>query len=195
MILAAIRDGDRTGLDGITESRIGDIDGDKMPEILDAWGKPIEFLRWAPGFRAYPGPDEQWGEKDKDDNNNGFVDDSSEAGWPGSDDVPSPSNLQTGNAFDAPDFFDPLRVDYRWLDADPRNDPFVLYPLIFSPGRDSQYDIVTDRLQNTLHYVTTLPYPNDPYFELSPNTFLGTPTDAKSDGLGHGDNITNHLLN
>ena len=21
-----------------------------MPEILDAWGNPIEFLRWAPGF-------------------------------------------------------------------------------------------------------------------------------------------------
>ena len=52
MILAAIRDGDRTGLDGISESQIGDFDKDKMPEILDAWGKPIEFLRWAPGFRS-----------------------------------------------------------------------------------------------------------------------------------------------
>jgi prepilin-type N-terminal cleavage/methylation domain-containing protein len=29
---------------------IGDTDGDGALEFLDAWGKPIEFLRWAPGF-------------------------------------------------------------------------------------------------------------------------------------------------
>ena len=34
----------------INEKEVGDVDGDKMPEFLDAWGKPIEFLRWAPGL-------------------------------------------------------------------------------------------------------------------------------------------------
>ena len=29
-----------------------DTDGDGMKEILDAWGNPIEFLRWAPGLRS-----------------------------------------------------------------------------------------------------------------------------------------------
>lgn len=29
---------------------IGDVDKDGFPEIIDAWGTPIRFLRWAPGF-------------------------------------------------------------------------------------------------------------------------------------------------
>jgi hypothetical protein len=31
---------------------IGDVDGDGYPEFLDAWGVPIRFLRWAPGFNS-----------------------------------------------------------------------------------------------------------------------------------------------
>ena len=30
---------------------VGDFDGDGFPEFLDAWGQPIRFLRWAPGFQ------------------------------------------------------------------------------------------------------------------------------------------------
>jgi prepilin-type N-terminal cleavage/methylation domain-containing protein len=29
---------------------IGDVDQDGRPEFLDGWGRPIAFLRWAPGF-------------------------------------------------------------------------------------------------------------------------------------------------
>jgi hypothetical protein len=32
------------------ENDIGDTDGDGAREFLDGWGKPIGFLRWAPGF-------------------------------------------------------------------------------------------------------------------------------------------------
>jgi len=32
------------------ESDIGDTDGDGAPEFIDAWGHPICFYRWAPGF-------------------------------------------------------------------------------------------------------------------------------------------------
>jgi prepilin-type N-terminal cleavage/methylation domain-containing protein len=164
MILAAIRDNDRTGLDGISESLIGDVDGDRMPEILDAWGQPIEFLRWAPGFA---------------------------------------STLQTRNAVDAPDLFDPLHVDYRWHDAIAGNEPFVLYPLIFSPGRDHQYDIATGFIMNIpgvyngdLRYSLTTPYPNDPYYTLGGTmSYLGEPFDRDGDGFNNTDNITNHLLN
>ncbi|MGB7323518.1 MAG: prepilin-type N-terminal cleavage/methylation domain-containing protein [Rubripirellula sp.] len=33
-------------IEGIPSSNIGDIDGDGMPEILDAWDTPIGFIRW-----------------------------------------------------------------------------------------------------------------------------------------------------
>jgi prepilin-type N-terminal cleavage/methylation domain-containing protein len=31
-------------------SEIGDVDGDGWQEFIDGWGRPIYFLRWAPGF-------------------------------------------------------------------------------------------------------------------------------------------------
>lgn len=50
LIVSAMRDQDKSALDFFTESEIGDIDEDGMKEFLDGWGRPIEFLRWAPGF-------------------------------------------------------------------------------------------------------------------------------------------------
>ncbi|HEX4124258.1 MAG TPA: type II secretion system protein [Tepidisphaeraceae bacterium] len=35
-----------------TTNEIGDADNDNVPEFLDAWGNPIAFLRWAPGFSS-----------------------------------------------------------------------------------------------------------------------------------------------
>jgi len=32
------------------QSEIGDADADGLPEFHDGWGRPIRFLRWAPGF-------------------------------------------------------------------------------------------------------------------------------------------------
>ncbi len=37
-------------MENFSQSEIGDIDGDGLPEFLDGWGHPIMFLRWAPGF-------------------------------------------------------------------------------------------------------------------------------------------------
>jgi prepilin-type N-terminal cleavage/methylation domain-containing protein len=108
MILAGIRDADTTGLEWFDESEIGDADGDGMFEILDPWGKPIYFLRWAPGYVS---------------------------------DLQDPRRRE-------PDPFDPLRVDPRWAnntDANPNtqlDDPFALYPLIYSGGRDREYGVV-----------------------------------------------------
>ncbi len=51
MILATIQDGDSNGLSFFSQSEIGDVDGDKMPEILDPWERPIEFLRWPAGLQ------------------------------------------------------------------------------------------------------------------------------------------------
>ncbi|MCS7306703.1 MAG: prepilin-type N-terminal cleavage/methylation domain-containing protein [Thermoguttaceae bacterium] len=41
------------------EYEIGDTDGDGWPEFIDAWGNPIMFLRWAPGFLPANGADTQ----------------------------------------------------------------------------------------------------------------------------------------
>jgi hypothetical protein len=42
------------GIEQFRASEIGDVDGDGMPEFLDGWGRPISFLRWAPGFTRAP---------------------------------------------------------------------------------------------------------------------------------------------
>lgn len=52
LILSQMRDEDTSVLQSFSESEIGDADGDGMPEIHDAWGNPILFLRWAPGYRS-----------------------------------------------------------------------------------------------------------------------------------------------
>ena len=33
-----------------SSDEVGDTDGNGLPEFLDGWGRPIFFLRWAPGF-------------------------------------------------------------------------------------------------------------------------------------------------
>jgi len=50
MILESIQNGETNGLDFFKPSEIGDTDGDGVPEVLDGWGRPIAFLRWAPGY-------------------------------------------------------------------------------------------------------------------------------------------------
>jgi prepilin-type N-terminal cleavage/methylation domain-containing protein len=44
-----------------------DTDQDGMPEFIDAWGKPIEFLRWAPGFESALQPLYRFPTKDDND--------------------------------------------------------------------------------------------------------------------------------
>lgn len=186
MILANIKQGGTSALDFFKGSEIGDVDGDNMPEILDAWGRPIEFLRWPAGFSALPGADAEWGVAGADDDQDGVIDNTSEAGWLGSDDLASPSDLQDRGD---PDPFDPFKVDYRWQDAAFPNDPFALYPLVYSAGRDGIYDIIADFTDvglAVLDYSATtrppgsLPYPNDPYFAANGLFEIGRPADLAS---------------
>jgi prepilin-type N-terminal cleavage/methylation domain-containing protein len=48
VITIACGDGEARTL--FRDDNIGDSDGDGAPEFLDGWGRPINFLRWAPGF-------------------------------------------------------------------------------------------------------------------------------------------------
>jgi hypothetical protein len=220
LILATMKDGDKSALDYFSTDEIGDVDGDGMKEILDGWGQPIAFLRWAPGYAQQPGLDGAWGVSGTDDDGNGTTDDVFEAGWPGSDDIAaSPVTPQTRIAVKhptrtdipfAPDPYDPVRTDPRWSDADTASAPYALKPLIFSAGLDRSYDVSTVledhdasppkefRYSQTANYsvVGSRP-PNDPYFVPPPawsQLPAGTVGDIDGDGYDHGwaDNITNH---
>lgn len=49
-VVNATGDGEARGL--FNEQDTGDTDGDGALEFLDGWGRPIEFLRWAPGYES-----------------------------------------------------------------------------------------------------------------------------------------------
>jgi prepilin-type N-terminal cleavage/methylation domain-containing protein len=188
LIISSMRDGDKSALEYFTSSEIGDVDGDGMPEILDGWGEPIHFIRWPAGFVNKPGPDGAWGVAGVDDDGDGIVDNASENGWPGSDDIIVLTNRQTPDAAKQPDPFDPIRADPRVdpaIDSDPNNDTYALYPLIFSSGPDREAGIVCNG--GTFRYATTNP-PNDPY-QTSTDSFGSFYNYAEA-----ADNITNHWL-
>jgi Tfp pilus assembly protein FimT len=187
LIIASMQDITGNALDHFQETEIGDKDDDGMPEIWDAWGNPIEFLRWAPGYFASPGPDGNWGVAGTDDDSSGTVDDITEALWSGADDMMIVSDLQNRDPDGSPDPFDPLRIF---------PDSFALYPLIFSAGPDGFYDI---NVPIGLRYTDSANgyFPNNPYYlESAPSQFPpGTPMDANGDGqLSFMDNITNHAM-
>ena len=51
LFLIASRSGyDPEALEEFRNNETGDTDGDGATEFIDGWGKPIIFLRWAPGF-------------------------------------------------------------------------------------------------------------------------------------------------
>ena len=50
MIIMAAQGEEADDKSAIKQDQIGDVDNDGFPEIIDAWGQPIKFLRWAPGF-------------------------------------------------------------------------------------------------------------------------------------------------
>ena len=139
LILSVMQDRDSSALDFFFPSEIGDTDGDGMLEILDGFNQPIGFLRWAPGISARTGVDLQWGIANTDDDNDGILDNGSEATFLGSDDYRSFSDIQKVNAADSPDATDMGAADYRLFDTNPSNDPFNLFPLIMSAGRDGSF--------------------------------------------------------
>lgn len=205
MIIASMQDIVGSGLDFLHEGEIGDLDQDGMPEILDSWGKPIAFIRWAPGFLEHPGPDFTFGT---------------------TDDIPSYSNLQILDAEGSPDPFDPLRVDKRppppplappWpAEMDPTGTGtaeyqfnFALYPLVVSSGPDELLDIVrfdydpsnpSTQVAFNFYRSGTNPYPPPGWTTLINDPYSVLPTCQKRLGEpflesgGYKDNITNHGL-
>jgi prepilin-type N-terminal cleavage/methylation domain-containing protein len=171
------------------ESEIGDKDQDGMPEFLDGWGRPIEFIRWAPGYvpRLGADTDVQRDDRPADAPPLGFQADGFDRRGlcrPGSS-GPASTQLTSG----APATLRPPpgnTTDYYG---------FKLMPLVYSLGPDGEAGLAAPIDPNRAWH----PYAY--YTEGSP-TYIGASMPDKPrgtpivglEGGGHADNITNHRL-
>ena len=54
-MIASRGPGEPGAMEHFRADEVGDRDGNGAPEFVDAWQRPITFIRWAPGFSASPG--------------------------------------------------------------------------------------------------------------------------------------------
>jgi prepilin-type N-terminal cleavage/methylation domain-containing protein len=124
MILTTPMGGEESARDQFGPGMVADTDDDGFPEIIDGWGNPIRFIRWAPGFslsllqlppeiRANPSQYQA---------------------------------LKDSNPRLYSEYHDPL--DYAGVD--PR--AFRLVPLIYSAGSNEIYDIYYGQNNDQLNY-------------------------------------------
>jgi len=151
---------------------VGDTDGNGLPEFIDGWGRPIFFLRWAPGFN------------DSDLQRNVPVDPIADRNFA----------IDQAVRYDH-DPFDPRKIDFALLsDADRRYQStggqravgaWRLVPLIYSAGHDGQYGVGTDDVSGIYTWA------NDTYTR---QYLMGTPTADPSGNFRYYDNIHNHRV-
>jgi hypothetical protein len=154
---------------------IGDTDADGMPELLDGWGNPIEFIRWAPGFVSDLQPlNPTTGLPDPLDNHDAF----------------DPLKLQT--SLPSPKNQPPLASG----ETAPPAWGFNLVPLLVSPGPDGNSGYGLYFLFDPATDATTLSKENDPYsrYKDSTNTYRWRGEVDLSNGVVNEDNIHNHLI-
>ena len=175
-------------LEAFHGSEVADTDGDGLMEFVDAWGKPIQFLRWAP---AFPGGGGGGGLQQDMLKLAGYVPEiSGEANadwWRSSYRTGNPSELRQAmqearnSPVGAPDPFDGRQNAIGWF----------LYPLIYSAGPDGKYDIVSKRTDSDGNPMSPTVQPGR---ILDPFAFpYGMPGDFDGNGvLNHFDNIHNH---
>jgi hypothetical protein len=174
---------------------IGDVDEDGLPEFLDGWGNPIQFLRWAPGFIAKSSL--MSGDSDADhDPFDPFRRSSPNVLNPLDTSYPPVMQsyikaLRGQNSPMTPS--DPLVPSVRWVG-------FRLVPLIFSGGPDGSTDLMVapDDPDESDEVIISDPATGalNPYLVNTEDTFA---TGGPSIGFfgdtedNFTDNITNHL--
>ena len=171
LVLSATFDDEGSALRYFNSDEIGDVDGDLMPEILDQWGNPIEFIRWAPGYRS------PIHEQDATISPDPF------------------DPFKVDPRFTTPgQYFDPSDGQTKPLV------PFNLFPLVYSAGPDEEYGVAlwnepehSDGGVRKVEYANLI-LPNDPYpVDDADGYLVGATGDFDGDGItGHEDNIDNH---
>lgn len=186
MIIAQMEVDDMSALEMFSDSDIGDVDNDGMPEILDGWGNPIRFLRWPAAFPSPLHPMD------------------TDPGTPGIQ--PQDSDLSTPDVQVASDFQDPFDLanahwQYNMDNGTALPPTFRIVPLVVSAGPDGEFGIGFDRVGGSftwfreassmpgLTYDATTPV-NNPFDDLGGTGPLGDVSDANTAV----DNITNHSL-
>jgi len=172
-------------LEAFHGSEVADTDGDGLLEFVDAWGNPIQFLRWAPAFPGGGGGGglQQDVLKLCEPRYVPVVNGETNASWwqtnyqnksqPLWDAILKAGTPPLGH----PDPLDGRKDSVGWY----------LYPLIYSAGPDGKYDILDENTSSPL-------FTTDADGVLDPFAFpFGMPGDADGDGgLNHFDNIHNH---
>lgn len=158
-----------TSVEHFNSSDFGDTDRDGMPEFIDAWGRPIHFLRWAPGFVSPAQPLYSYqtsdprasvfhGTQPRDPRNGNLI----ISRWKIQIDRATDTSVSPAKVYDKlliidqDDPFNPMRVgpvadtvpgqgwlrSSRWRPGDPAPEHgFILMPLIYSNGPDAQSGI------------------------------------------------------
>ncbi|QDT72544.1 type II secretion system protein [Lacipirellula limnantheis] len=176
-IMMTTADGEARSL--FNKQDIGDTDNDGAPEFLDGWGKPITYLRWAPGYFPRSSLVSGDGANDHDP----F--DPYQRDQPGA--IPA---SYSGSLSGLQNYVIGLRDQYP---------AFRLMPLVISAGPDGEYDILTSR-DKVVNVVGANEISFNPYFIDSsltpivsgmPTYGLGMP-DISDNTDTTKDNITNH---
>ncbi len=175
LILSQIFEDDQAALEFFPERERGDVDNDGMPEIIDAWGTPIRFIRWAPGITPY-------------ENFNFSAFSNRYPAVPGIPGTPQDS--------ETPDPLNPrqvMRVSGGVGVAPPNRVLYALYPLILSAGSDKVADIEFGGVQSLPPQLAL-----DPYFSYNMPQIaapIGFHFDKNENGKAeYLDNISNHSL-
>jgi prepilin-type N-terminal cleavage/methylation domain-containing protein len=181
-------------MEHFNQNEIADIDSDGWPVFVDGWGKPIMFLRWAPGFSSggtmNPNP---FNVKDPTQ--------------PRAD----LSDIQTGDPINEHDPFDsrkffPNFAPSAAFPGGQRPEFFRLIPLVYSAGLDRKYGLSlgTKEIGATKGWFYGVDFTSlkledlDRLYEASdiskPNELVGSPADEDGVSNTHLDNITNHRI-
>lgn len=197
MINIAIQD--PAMLEQYSRTNIGDTDQDGMPEFVDAWGYPIEWIRWPAGFESEYQPmfrvHKEMQLQDNPPKNASQLFHSDQPKDPADDDY-----FLTRDPVGHPDQFNPLNVGPSetrrpWEPGTaPPEYGYGLIPLIMSPGPNGEYGIFFARGNRAEYEFSASEDGSDPY-----NTYedsKGQPRymgETLPDGLWL-DNIHNHLI-
>lgn len=151
------------------DREVADTDNDGMPEFIDGWGEPIEFIRWAPGFSS-----------------------EYQSGDPNADhDVFDPLRVEDSSASTSKpaQYWNSGSGAYATTSPAPSVWGYALTPLIVSAGPDKQYGLYF------LHGASA-PKDENPYslYTDSAGTDRWRGTPDTTNGQQHFDNIQNHDL-
>jgi prepilin-type N-terminal cleavage/methylation domain-containing protein len=165
-------------------SEIGDVDANGLPEFLDGWGRPIGFLRWAPGFSNCPAMNYRGASTIQSgvaqDTTVDLDKDPGVARWTL---VKDSLGNDKRRLFADHDAFDAYSIDAA---------AFHLIPLIYSAGPDGKFGLQKNVGSPAYYFSKDATTQN--MFSDGEFTKIGEPTDKEGSFDDFRDNITNHHI-